>query len=51
MAEENKKRFKPAEKKVRPDAIAFMKMPERDKRSSHYNLRAKSKLRGHSRYV
>ncbi|SCU94232.1 LADA_0G07360g1_1 [Lachancea dasiensis] len=46
----NRKRFKPAEKKVRPDAIAFMKVPERDKRSTHYNLRAKSKLRGHNRY-
>ncbi|KAM3160597.1 Cytochrome c domain-containing protein [Lachancea thermotolerans] len=45
-----KKRHKPAEKKVRPDAIALMNIPERDKRSSHYNLRAKSKLRGHSRY-
>ncbi|SCV05613.1 LANO_0H11342g1_1 [Lachancea nothofagi CBS 11611] len=47
---DSKKRFKAAEKKVRPDAIALMKIPERDKRSSHYNLRAKSKLRGHSRY-
>ncbi|SCU88574.1 LAFA_0E13476g1_1 [Lachancea sp. 'fantastica'] len=45
-----RKRFRAAEKKVRPDAIALMKIPERDKRSSHYNLRAKSKLRGHNRY-
>ncbi|CEP63728.1 Ahc1p LALA0_S09e01178g [Lachancea lanzarotensis] len=45
-----RKRYRAAEKKVRPDAIALMKIPERDKRSSHYNLRAKSKLRGHNRY-
>ncbi|SCV03478.1 LAME_0H10748g1_1 [Lachancea meyersii CBS 8951] len=49
-ADTSRKRFKAAEKKVRPDAIALMKIPEQDKRSSHYNLRAKSKLRGHNRY-
>lgn len=47
---ETKKRLKPAEKKVRPDAIALMNVPEKDKRSSHYNLRAKSKLKGHARF-
>ncbi|EDO19530.1 hypothetical protein Kpol_1018p62 [Vanderwaltozyma polyspora DSM 70294] len=44
-----KGRLRPAEKKARPDALAFAEIPEHEKRSSHYNLRAKSKLR-HNHY-
>ncbi|SCV02752.1 LAMI_0H02674g1_1 [Lachancea mirantina] len=47
---EVKKKQRPAEKRVRPDAIAMMNIPDEEKRSSHYNLRAKSKLRSHNRY-
>ncbi|KAL3230026.1 Protein AHC1 [Nakaseomyces bracarensis] len=43
-----RERAKPAEKKVRPDVIALSDIPPEDKRSGHYNLRAKSKLRSSS---
>lgn len=43
-----KERIRPAEKKPRPDVLALSALPEHEKRSSHYNLRAKSKLRAHS---
>lgn len=43
-----RERMRPAEKKARPDVIALSAMPEHEKRSSHYNLRAKSKLRAHA---
>lgn len=42
-----KDRLRPAEKKARPDVVAFASIPEHEKRSSHYNLRAKSKLKAH----
>ncbi|CDO94613.1 unnamed protein product [Kluyveromyces dobzhanskii CBS 2104] len=44
-------RNKPAEKKARPDVIHVTEnhIPEEDKRSRHYNLRAKSKLRAYHR--
>lgn len=45
---ELKERLRPAEKKARPDVLALSTMPDRDKRSTHYNLRAKSKLRGNA---
>lgn len=40
-----KDRLRPAEKKVRHDIHAVNKLPEGERRSRHYNLRAKSKLR------
>lgn len=43
---ELKERLRPAEKKARPDVLALSNIPDHEKRSSHYNLRAKSKLRG-----
>lgn len=46
-----KERNRPAEKKARPDVLALQNVPEHDKRSSHYNLRAKSKLRSHSNFL
>lgn len=45
---ELKERLRPAEKKARPDVLALSTVPDHDKRSSHYNLRAKSKLRGNA---
>lgn len=44
-------RARPAEKKARPDVIHVTEnhIPDEDKRSRHYNLRAKSKLRSHNR--
>lgn len=44
-------RNKPAEKKARPDVIHVTEnhIPEEEKRSRHYNLRAKSKLRSFNR--
>ncbi|CAR26223.1 hypothetical protein ZYGR_0H00300 [Zygosaccharomyces rouxii] len=43
-----KERIKPAEKKARPDVLALSAVPEHEKRSSHYNLRAKSKIRSNA---
>lgn len=43
-----RERSRPAEKKVRPDVIALKDIPPEEKRSVHYNLRAKSKLRSSS---
>lgn len=43
-----KERIRPAEKKARPDVLALSAVPEHEKRSSHYNLRAKSKIRSNS---
>lgn len=43
-----KERIKPAEKKARPDVLALSSLPEHERRSSHYNLRAKSKIRSNS---
>ena len=40
-----KERLRPAEKKPRPDVIALTELPEYERRSSHYNLRARSKLK------
>ena len=40
-----KERLRPAEKKTRPDMIALTELPEHERRSSHYNLRARSKLK------
>lgn len=51
LAKDLKERQRPAEKKARPDVLALTNVPEHDKRSSHYNLRAKSKLRSHSNYL
>ena len=48
IAKELQERARPAEKKARPDVLALTSVPEHDKRSSHYNLRAKSKLRNNS---
>lgn len=41
-----KERLRPAEKKARRDALALSNIPDHEKRSSHYNLRPKSKLKG-----
>lgn len=49
-AKDLQERARPAEKKARPDVLALTSVPEHDKRSSHYNLRAKSKLRGHNSF-
>ncbi|AET40334.1 Ahc1p Ecym_5597 [Eremothecium cymbalariae DBVPG len=49
MDKDMKESMKPAEKKARPDAVALVELPEEEKRSSHYNLRAKSKLKSFSR--
>lgn len=46
----SKRRLKPAEKKARLDAISLVKLSKEDMRSAHYNLRAKSKLKGQSKY-
>lgn len=46
-----KERQRPAEKKVRPDVLALQTVPEHEKRSSHYNLRAKSKLRSNHNFL
>lgn len=43
-----RERLRPAEKKARADVIALTELPPEEKRSSHYNLRAKSKLRSSS---
>lgn len=43
-----KERLRPSEKKARPDVIALSKLPEHERRSKHYNLRARSKLRSSS---
>lgn len=43
-----KERLRPSEKKPRPDVIALSELPEHEKRSKHYNLRARSKLRSSS---
>lgn len=43
-----KERIRPAEKKARPDVLALSVIPEHEKRSSHYNLRAKSKIRSNT---
>lgn len=43
-----KERLRPSEKKVRPDVIALSSLPEHERRSKHYNLRARSKLRSSS---
>lgn len=46
-----RERVRPAEKKVRPDVIALTEIPPEEKRSGHYNLRAKSKLRNSSGHL
>lgn len=43
-----KERLRPAEKKPRPDMIALTELPEHERRSTHYNLRARSKLKSSS---
>lgn len=43
-----KERLRPAEKKPRPDMIALTELPEHERRSRHYNLRARSKLKSSS---
>lgn len=50
FAKDLQERARPAEKKARPDVLALTSVPEHDKRSSHYNLRAKSKLRSNSTF-
>ncbi|QLQ78373.1 hypothetical protein HG537_0A06200 [Torulaspora globosa] len=51
LAKDLKERQRPAEKKVRPDVLALQTVPDHEKRSSHYNLRAKSKLRSNSHFL
>ncbi|AAS50477.1 AAR111Cp [Eremothecium gossypii ATCC 10895] len=45
-----RERMRPAEKRVRPDAMALVELPAEEKRSSHYNLRARSKLKSLSKH-
>ncbi|AMD22519.1 HHL251Wp [Eremothecium sinecaudum] len=49
MDKEARERLRHSDKRMRPDALSMVDLPADEKRSSHYNLRAKSKLRSLSR--